>query len=70
MYRKFYWKDDNGYHVIDMPDTIKDEELSFYRMALHIIWDNADGDERHKKDWKRIIERLIILCERMDKYNQ
>ena len=69
MFRKFYWKDENGYHTIDMPDTIKDEDLSFYRMALHYIWDNAECDERHRKDWRKIIERLTELCLLMDKYN-
>ena len=32
---------------------------------LHMTY----GDERHRKDWRKIIERLTELCERMDKYN-
>ena len=37
----------------------KDHEL------VHSVY----GDERHRKDWRKIIERLTELCLRMDKYN-
>lgn len=69
MFRKFQWNDSTGHHVIDMPDNIADEDLAGYRMALHYIWDNAPGDERHKKDWRSMVEGLIEVLERMDKYN-
>lgn len=38
----------------------KDHEL------IHAVY----GDERHKKDWKKIIERLTLLCTMMDKFNK
>lgn len=38
----------------------KDHEL------IHYVY----GDERHKKDWKQMIERLTLLCEMMDNYNK
>ena len=37
----------------------KDHEL------IHSVY----GDERHRKDWRKIIERLTELCIMMDKYN-
>lgn len=33
---------------------------------LHMIY----GDERHRKDWRTIVDNLIEQCELMDKYNQ
>lgn len=68
MFRKFQWKDNTGYHVIDMPANIADEDLAGYRMALHYIWDNAPEDERHKKDWRPMVKGLIEVLERMDSY--
>lgn len=70
MFRKFQWNDNTGHHVIDMPDYIPDEELQGYRMALHYIWDNAPEDERHKKDWRMMVNGLIEQLELMDKYNK
>ena len=32
---------------------------------LHMIY----GDERHRKDWRKIIDNLIEQCSIMDKYN-
>ena len=37
----------------------KDHEL------IHSVY----GDERHRKDWRKIIERLTELCIMMDMYN-
>lgn len=68
MFRKFQWKDSTGYHVIDMPDYIPDEELAEYRMALHYIWDSSSGDERHRKNWRKMVLGLISVLKRMDKY--
>jgi hypothetical protein len=68
MFRKFQWNDNTGHHVIDIPESIVDEDLAGYRMALHYIWDNAPEDERHKKDWRPMVKGLIEVLERMDSY--
>ena len=65
MFRKFLWKDNTGYHVIDMPEDIADEDLAGYRMALHYFL--GDGTKRY--NWKERLEKLAELCKWMDELN-
>lgn len=63
----------NCHHLdlnVDHYDVFDDEHQVMLNRKDHELIHMVYGDERHKKDWKRIIERLIILCERMDKYNR
>jgi hypothetical protein len=55
--------DSNQYQILEEDRFVLLNRQS--HKLLHIVY----GDERRKKDWRKILDNLRIQCEEMDKYN-
>lgn len=62
----------NCHHLdlsVEHYDIFDDEHQVMLNRQDHELIHMVYGNERSKKDWKKIIERITQLCELMDKYN-
>ena len=48
---------------------LEEERFVLLNKQSHKLLHAVYGDERHKKDWRKILDNLRIQCEEMDKYN-
>lgn len=55
--------DSNQYQILEEDRFVLLNRQS--HKLLHLVY----GDERRKKDWRKILDNLRIQCEEMDKYN-
>lgn len=61
-FRRFSWKNEKGgFNNLVFPEDILNEELDEYRFMLHFLIAN--------NDWRKRLDRLRKLCERMDDIN-
>lgn len=56
--------DVNQYHILE------DDRFVLLNRQSHEILHFFYGDERHKKDWRTMVNGLIEQLELMDKYNK
>lgn len=62
----------NCHHLdldINHYDQFNNERQVMLNRQSHEVVHFFYGDERHKKDWRAMVEGLIEVLERMDKYN-
>lgn len=65
-------KNANCHHLdlnVEHYDIFDDEHQVMLNRQDHELIHAVYGNERIKKDWKKIVERITLLCELMDKYN-
>lgn len=54
---------------VNQYDNLEPERFVLLNRNSHSLLHMIYGDERHKKDWRKIIDNLIEQCTCMDKFN-
>ena len=54
---------------VNQYDNLDPERFVLLNRNSHSLLHMIYGDERHRKDWRKIIDNLIEQCACMDKYN-